>query len=715
MTDGVLLREACTDTDFSAYSMVVVDEAHERSLETDVLLGLLKRTRETRPDLKIIIMSATLDVDKFSDFFGGCPIFVVPGRTFDVDVFFQKSGKWAALKTSYVQRAVDTVLHIHKTRPTGHVLVFLTGQDEIERACRMLEDADRELDYNTVSHQDVRGIVCHPIYSTLDSEAQKAIFSEPASGIRKVIVSTNIAQTSVTIPGIRYVVDTGFVKQKMYDPASHLDALLVVPISQAAATQRAGRAGRTEQGEVYRLYSREAFEEMEPETVPEMQRSSLLGVVLDLKKMGIDDVLNFGFIDPPDQEMEMDAIRQLFLLGALDENGKLTKEGSMMAEFPVSPYLARAIIAASKDHGCADELLTIAAMLSVEEIWTSPRGEKKKEKATERRKALAHRTGDHMTLLNIYRTWEATDFSRDWCFDNFVHHRAMRTARSIRGQLESLLDRLRLRIESCRIKGKKRSRDEPDESDPRPVLKSICSAYYPHLARQQRDRPFFIQYSAATGISKAAGDAAMLALYLHPNSALFSDSSSLIQMDWVIYTDVVYTSKATMRNVSRVDFGWVEGHLARLKLLDDEKLTGHKLKPDKKEEETSDLLPLKRRNSLLDVMEERGGGASTPGLEDSKQPREIRDDEFLVVHERLTERTHSEVVSAGDAGKVGKTSTGHGEGGLANNKAIVMLKDNGGGDTEDSGAESTDSKRKDREDSVNAARERYLARKKVKR
>ncbi|KAI9014057.1 P-loop containing nucleoside triphosphate hydrolase protein [Hyaloraphidium curvatum] len=715
-TDGVLLREACTDTYFSGYSMVIVDEAHERSLETDVLLGLLKRTRESRPNLKLIIMSATLDVEKFSDFFGGCPVFVVPGRTFDVDVFFQKAGKWAGLRSNYLQRAVDTVLHIHKTRPAGHVLVFLTGQDEIERACRMLEDADRELDYSAVEHRDVRGLVCHPIYSTLDSDAQRAVFAPPPHGVRKIVVSTNIAQTSVTIPGIRYVVDTGFVKQKMYDPASHLDALLVVPVSQAAATQRAGRAGRTENGEVYRLYSREAFEELEPETVPEMQRSSLLGVVLDLKKMGIEDVLGFGFIDPPDPEMELDAMRQLYLLGALDADGRLTKEGGMMAEFPVSPHLARAIIAAAREFRCADELLTIAAMLSVEEIYISPRGEKKKEKAAAKRRGFAHGTGDHMTLLRIYRTWEGNDFSKDWCFDNFIHYRAMRTARNVRSQIRDLLERLGLPIEDCRLRGKKRSRDEVEDSDPRPVLRSICAAYYPNLARQQRDRPYFVQYSSAAG-KGGADSSGMLALYLGQNSALFSDSSSGPGLDWVVYTDVVYTSKAQMRNVSRIDYSWVEGLVGKLGKIDDERLSGRK-KPADEAKADAGLVPLKRRNSLLDVLEERGG-ASTPGLEGPS--REVKADEFVVVHERLTERTHSEVVAPEDADKVGTLATGHAP---VRSRAVELLRNeaiaatsasetDGEGSASDAGTE--DSKRKEREDSVAAARERYLARKKAKR
>jgi HrpA-like RNA helicase len=335
------------------------------------------------------------------------------------------------------------------------------------------------------------------------------------------------------------------------------------------------------------------------------------------------------------------------------------------------------LLAASKDHGCADEVLTIAAMLSVEEIYVSPRADKKKEKAALARRGFADRNGDHMTLLRIYRTWESNEFSKDWCFDNFIHYRALRTARNVRGQLETLMRRLGLKVQSCRVRDKKRP-EEPEESDPRPVLKSISAAYYTNLARQQRDRPFFVPYSTTSKPET------MLALYLHQNSALFSESSSISQLDWVVYTDVTYTSKATMRNVSRVDWKWVEPLLSRLKEIDDEKLSGVKNEPQ---------ISAKRRNSLLELMEERGG-AVTPALEDARGSKEIKADEFVEVHERVTEGTRTEVDTD-----------------VAISGRVAMLKETEAGS--DSGTDGE--KRKEREDSVNAARERYLARKKTKR
>lgn len=349
---------------------------------TVYFIGLLKRTKAKRPELKLLIMSATLNVTKFSDFFDECPIYTIPGRTYPVEILHSRDNtKLGLLKSGYVGKAVETVMHIltKEIRPgeVGDILVFLTGQHEIERACQDLkkaildkkhkeqdrkETSDRHKHLSTVSLDQTQIL---PLYASLELLDQTAIFGPSPRGSRKVIFATNIAQTSVTIPNIRFVVDSGFVKQKMYDSSTGMDALLVVPISKAAATQRAGRAGRTRAGICFRLYSRESFEtEMEEETIPEIMRTGLTGTVLSLKNLGIRDVNGFEFLDPPREEELLAALRELYLVGAIDKFGELTEVGSSMIAYPVNPLLARSLVEAEK-LGCLDNALTIVAMLSV--------------------------------------------------------------------------------------------------------------------------------------------------------------------------------------------------------------------------------------------------------------------------------------------------------------------------------------------------------------
>lgn len=361
LTDGMLLREAMTDPLLERYRVIILDEAHERTLATDVLFGLLKEVLKNRSDLKLVVMSATLEAEKFQAYFNGAPLMKVPGRLHPVEIFFTQEPE-----KDYLEAAIRTVVQIHINERPGDMLIFLTGEEEIEDACRKIT---REVQ-NLGDQAGPLKVV--PLYSTLPPFMQQKIFDpappptkEGGHPGRKVVVSTNIAETSLTIDGIVYVIDPGFSKQKVYNPRVRVESLLVSPISKASAHQRAGRAGRTQPGKCFRLYTESSFQnDLQPQTHPEILRSNLANVVLTLKKLGIDDLVHFDFMDPPAPETLMRALELLNYLGALDEDGSLTKLGQLMSEFPLDPQMSKMLVV-SPEFNCSNEILSITAMLSV--------------------------------------------------------------------------------------------------------------------------------------------------------------------------------------------------------------------------------------------------------------------------------------------------------------------------------------------------------------
>ncbi|SCZ96856.1 BZ3500_MvSof-1268-A1-R1_Chr4-1g06789 [Microbotryum saponariae] len=514
MTDGMLQRECLVDPDMSQYSVLMLDEAHERTIATDVLFGLLKKSLKRRPDLKVIVTSATLDAEKFSEYFFGCPIFTIPGRTYPVEILYTKEPE-----SDYLDASLITVMQIHLSEPPGDILLFLTGQEEIDTSCEILYERMKALGPN------VPDLIILPIYSALPSEMQSRIFDPAPPGSRKVILATNIAETSLTIDGIYYVIDPGFVKQNAYDPRLGMDSLIVTPISQAQARQRSGRAGRTGPGKCYRLYTEAAYRnEMLPNPIPDIQRQNLAHTILMLKAMGINDLLNFDFMDAPPQQTMITALENLYALSALDEEGLLTRLGRKMADLPIEPPLAKMLIA-SVDLECSEEILTIVAMLSVGgSVFYRP---KEKQAQADAKKAKFHQPeGDHLTLLTVYNGWAASKFSNPWASENYVQARSLRRAQDVRKQLLGIMDRYKHDILSC---GKNYNR----------VRRAITSGYFRHACKKDPQEGYKTLVEGTP-------------VFLHPSSALFNRAP-----EWCVYHELILTTREYMREVTAIEPKWL--------------------------------------------------------------------------------------------------------------------------------------------------------------
>lgn len=530
LTDGMLLREAAADPRLRRYRVVILDEAHERTLHTDILFALLKGLqRGRRPDLKIIAMSATLQANRFASYFGGAKVLYIKGRQFPVSVMYATEPQ-----PDYVDAAVTTALQIHLSKPPGDVLIFLTGQEEVETVRRLLAEKLTHLPASAP------GLVVRALYAALPAHEQLKAFEPAPEGCRKIIVSTNIAETSVTLSGVVYVIDAGVVKVRQSHPKSGLESLVVVPVSKAEAWQRTGRAGRERAGVCYRLFTEPTFESLRETRVPEILRTSLASVVLQLKALRIEDVVGFDWMDRPPRAAVARALERLVALGAIDRRGRLSEPlGRRMSRLPLLPMYARALLASVERFHCAEEVLSILAVLSSDAgaVFLTPRDESKRREAAAVRRRFAATEGDLMSFLSVYEEFKraATNTRRAWCRRNYISFRAMSHAVKVRQQLRRLL----LSIFS------REGRAEADilqscGAERKLPCQAILIGFFLNTARRQPDGGY---RAVASGQE----------VRIHPGSVLCGTTTP----ECIVFDELVLTSQKYVRGVTAVEPHWL--------------------------------------------------------------------------------------------------------------------------------------------------------------
>lgn len=550
MTDGMLVRESAAGglrSGIRGSSIVILDEAHERSIHTDVLLGLVKKAldQDDPPGLRVVVMSATIHAAPFVNFFGSkeVKLIQVPGRQHAVQVFYTPSPEPDVLEAALV-----AVLQLHVSRPPGDVLVFLPGQDDIDNLHRLLEEKQEMLAkerqenpdkkvvqqgdfYNGVNlwptFQKVQNLLIRPIYSSLPFDQQELVFQQTPPGCRKIVLATNIAETSITISGIRYVIDTGLMKLKMSHPQTGVQMLRTVPTSQASALQRAGRAGREAPGEVFRLYVESEFDKLLAQTPAEILRVDMASVYMDLKALGISKIVDFPLVDRPPREALEKAAHFLCRIGALDTKDELTDLGRKLAMMPLDPLYAYCLNM-SFEFDCTAEILSIIAMLSAD----APIFATSKQRA--QTKAFEHEDGDHLSLLSAFIQWKKHQHQKVFASQNGLNHAALEKAVTIRKQLKDVLHQAwgATQISSC-----------GGPKNWATVRRCLLKGLFTQSARRDEVN----QNSYRTFLSRQEAK-------LHPTSVLHRRQ---LPPPCVIYNELVITAKSYLRVVTEVDPAWL--------------------------------------------------------------------------------------------------------------------------------------------------------------
>ena len=525
MTDGILLAEIQGDRLLDAYDTLIIDEAHERSLTIDFVLGWLKRILPERPDLKVIVSSATIETERFSKFFDGAPVIQVEGRTFPVEVLYEPPADDIDLP----EAVADAVANVTSLDPRGDILVFLPGEREIRESEQALLG------------RNLRHTVIQPLYSRLSAGEQQKVFASIPQ--RRVILATNVAETSLTIPGIVYVVDTGIARLSRYDPRTGTTRLHIEAISQASADQRKGRCGRVRDGICIRLFDEQSFSGRPAFTDPEMKRTGLAGVILRMKSLGLGDIEDFPFLDPPHSRSISEGYRVLQELGALDEEQSLTPLGRQLARFPVDPRIARMILAGA-EHGCLSEILVLAAGLTIQDPRERPRG--LEQKADQLHARFREERSDFVGLLKLWafvreQESKGTSQLRRACKENFLSFVRVREWREVHRQLEETLKELRIsgpRAPKPGVGAKQKAAAFGEQGEA--VHLALLSGLLSRIGQWSSEHRAYL-------------GARQTRFMLHPSSGLAKKPPA-----WVMVFELVETSQLFARTAAKIEPIWLD-------------------------------------------------------------------------------------------------------------------------------------------------------------
>jgi len=533
MTDGVLLAEIPHDRYLEKYDTIIIDEAHERSLNIDFLLGYIKRILPKRPDLKVVITSATIDVERFAEHFNDAPVITVSGRTYPVEIQYRPLLQQSE-EGNLGEAILNTLMEIEEAENAGEhprlgdVLVFLPGEHDIRQASLLLRRSE------WVSSRGGRTEIL-PLYARLNSAEQKKIFNPSGNMGRRVILATNVAETSLTVPGIRYVIDSGLARVSRYSHRSKVQRLPIEKVSQASANQRAGRCGRVAAGVCYRLYDEQDFQQRDEFTQPEIQRTNLSAVILRMQDMSLGEIEHFPFVEPPDQRLINDGIKQLVDVNAIDASRHLTSIGKQLARLPIDPRLARMLVQGSKE-GCLKEVLIIVAALSIQDPRENPA--EKREAAREKHSRFKDTESDFIGLINLWDYLEelrqelsANQFKKR-CTKEFLSAQRVREWRETHSQLRRI----------CRELGFKENTKDADSSG---IHRALLSGLLTRVGMQQEDKTF-------EGVRQRI-------FRIFPASFLSKKPPK-----WIMAAELIETSQLFAHNVAKIDPLWVKELAAHL-------------------------------------------------------------------------------------------------------------------------------------------------------